>query len=143
MSSFINCFRFSNILNKTYSNLQLIRFATKKAGGSTKNGRDSAGRRLGVKKLGGNYVTPGTIIIRQRGQKYHHGDNTKMGRDHTIYSIIEGYVKFTYNRIRKYQVVSVILENPNIPRKNIVTNLIEESTLIETNTIITSTSNVL
>lgn len=104
-------------INEVCSNLQSIRFATKKAGGSSKNGRDSAGRRLGVKKFGGEYVAPGHIIIRQRGQKYHHGENTMMGRDHTIFSVVEGWVKFTYNRIKKYQVVSVALENPNIPRK--------------------------
>jgi len=104
-------------INEVCSNLQSIRFATKKAGGSSKNGRDSAGRRLGVKKYGGEYVAPGHIIIRQRGQKYHHGDNTMMGRDHTIFSVVEGWVKFTYNPIKKYQVVSVALENPNIPRK--------------------------
>lgn len=104
-------------INEVCSNLQSIRFATKKAGGSSKNGRDSAGRRLGVKKFGGEYVTPGHIIVRQRGQKYHHGANTMMGRDHTIFSIVEGWVKFTYNPVKKYQVVSVALENPNIPKK--------------------------
>ena len=130
----MSMFKFSNIFNKAYNNLQTIRFATKKAGGSTRNGRDSPGKRLGVKKLGGNYVTPGTIIIRQRGQKYHHGENTKMGRDHTIYSIIEGYVKFTYNRLKKHQVVSVILENPNIPRKQKFDNdIIIESKVIQSN----------
>lgn len=68
--------------------------ASKKAGGSTKNGRDSQSKRLGVKRFGGESVLPGTIIIRQRGTKYHLGNNVKMGRDHTIYSVIEGQVKF-------------------------------------------------
>lgn len=96
---------------------QSIRFATKKAGGSTKNGRDSPGQRLGVKKLGGEVVIPGNIIIRQRGQKYHCGDNTKMGKDHTIYAITPGYVHFRYNMSKKHQVVSVSNVNPNIPPK--------------------------
>jgi large subunit ribosomal protein L27 len=68
--------------------------ASKKAGGSTKNGRDSQSKRLGVKRFGGERVLPGTIIVRQRGTKFHLGNNVKMGRDYTIYSIIEGLVKF-------------------------------------------------
>lgn len=68
--------------------------ASKKAGGSTKNGRDSQSKRLGVKRFGGQKVLPGTIIIRQRGTKYHVGNNVKIGRDHTIYAVIEGHVAF-------------------------------------------------
>ena len=68
--------------------------ASKKAGGSTKNGRDSQSKRLGVKRFGGEKVLPGTIIVRQRGTKFHLGNNVKMGRDYTIYSAIEGLVKF-------------------------------------------------
>jgi large subunit ribosomal protein L27 len=68
--------------------------ASKKAGGSTKNGRDSQSKRLGVKRFGGEKVLPGSIIVRQRGTKFHLGNNVKMGRDYTIYSIIEGLVKF-------------------------------------------------
>ena len=68
--------------------------ASKKAGGSTKNGRDSQSKRLGVKRFGGEKVLPGTIIVRQRGTKFHLGNNVRMGRDHTIYSVIEGLVKF-------------------------------------------------
>jgi large subunit ribosomal protein L27 len=68
--------------------------ASKKAGGSTKNGRDSQSKRLGIKRFGGEQVLPGTIIIRQRGTKFHVGNNVKIGRDHTIYSVIEGAVKF-------------------------------------------------
>ena len=68
--------------------------AHKKAGGSTRNGRDSAGRRLGVKKYGGQKVIPGNIIIRQRGTKFHPGRNVSMGKDHTIFAISEGYVNF-------------------------------------------------
>lgn len=68
--------------------------ASKKAAGSTKNGRDSKSKRLGVKRFGGENVKPGTIIVRQRGTKFHLGNNVKMGRDHTIFAIIEGKVKF-------------------------------------------------
>ena len=68
--------------------------AHKKAGGSSRNGRDSAGRRLGVKKYGGEAVIPGNIIVRQRGTKYHPGDNVGMGKDHTIFATEEGQVSF-------------------------------------------------
>jgi large subunit ribosomal protein L27 len=68
--------------------------ASKKAGGSTKNGRDSNSQRLGVKRFGGEKVLPGTIIVRQRGTKFHVGNNVRVGRDWTIYSTIEGVVKF-------------------------------------------------
>ncbi|PCI63665.1 MAG: 50S ribosomal protein L27 [Kordiimonadales bacterium] len=68
--------------------------AHKKAGGSTNNGRDSIGRRLGVKKHGGEHVLAGNIIIRQRGTKVYPGDNVGMGKDHTLYALIEGHVKF-------------------------------------------------
>ncbi len=69
--------------------------AHKKAGGSTRNGRDSEGRRLGVKKSGGQAVIPGNIIIRQRGTKYRAGANVGVGRDHTIFAKVEGRVEFT------------------------------------------------
>ena len=68
--------------------------ATKKAGGSSRNGRDSAGRRLGVKKYGGQLVFPGNILIRQRGTKIFPGENVKMGKDHSIFSVIKGKVHF-------------------------------------------------
>ncbi|MBL4812323.1 MAG: 50S ribosomal protein L27 [Rhodobacteraceae bacterium] len=68
--------------------------AHKKAGGSSRNGRDSAGRRLGVKKFGGEAVIPGNIIMRQRGTKMWPGTGVGMGRDHTIYSVEVGHVKF-------------------------------------------------
>ena len=68
--------------------------ASKKAGGSTKNGRDSQSKRLGVKRFGGELVKPGTIIVRQRGTKFHLGNNVRMGRDYTIYTNIHGLVKF-------------------------------------------------
>ena len=68
--------------------------AHKKAGGSSRNGRDSRGRRLGVKKFGGEIVVPGNIIVRQRGTKFHPGDDVGMGRDHTLFALIDGAVKF-------------------------------------------------
>ncbi len=68
--------------------------AHKKSGGSSSNGRDSIGRRLGVKKFGGEAVIPGNIIIRQRGTKYHPGANVDMGKDHTIFAVAEGKVEF-------------------------------------------------
>ncbi len=69
--------------------------AHKKAGGSSRNGRDSAGRRLGVKKFGGESVIAGNIIIRQRGTKVYPGDNVGMGKDHTLFALEEGKVQFT------------------------------------------------
>ena len=68
--------------------------AHKKAGGSSRNGRDSAGRRLGVKCFGGEQVIPGNIIVRQRGTKWHPGVNVGMGKDHTLFALIPGEVKF-------------------------------------------------
>jgi large subunit ribosomal protein L27 len=68
--------------------------AHKKAGGSSRNGRDSRGRRLGVKKFGGEIVVPGNIIVRQRGTKFHPGDEVGIGRDHTLFALIDGSVKF-------------------------------------------------
>ncbi len=68
--------------------------ASKKAAGSTRNGRDSHSKRLGVKRFGGETVKPGTIIIRQRGTKFHVGNNVRLGRDFTIYALIDGQVMF-------------------------------------------------
>ncbi len=68
--------------------------AHKKAGGSSRNGRDSAGRRLGVKKFGGQSVIPGNIIVRQRGTKWWPGEGVGMGKDHTIFAVAEGHVTF-------------------------------------------------
>ena len=69
--------------------------AHKKAGGSSRNGRDTAGRRLGIKKYGGEAVVPGNIIVRQRGTKWRPGDNVGLGKDHTIFALKEGRVAFT------------------------------------------------
>jgi large subunit ribosomal protein L27 len=72
--------------------------AHKKAGGSSRNGRDSAGRRLGVKKFGGQVVVPGNILVRQRGTKFHPGENVGMGRDHTLFATSDGKVAFVRKR---------------------------------------------
>lgn len=72
--------------------------AHKKAGGSSRNGRDTEGRRLGVKKFGGESVISGNIIVRQRGTKFHPGTGVGMGRDHTIFSVLEGKVDFETKR---------------------------------------------
>ena len=76
--------------------------AHKKGAGSTRNGRDSNSKRLGVKRYGGEYVIPGNIIIRQRGTKVHPGENVGLGKDYTIFSLIEGQVTFEDKRGRKY-----------------------------------------
>lgn len=68
--------------------------ASKKAGGSTKNGRDSQSKRLGVKRFGGQRIKAGTIIVRQRGTKIHPGNNVGLGKDHTLFALVEGQVKF-------------------------------------------------
>jgi large subunit ribosomal protein L27 len=79
--------------------------AHKKAGSSSKNGRDSNSKRLGVKRYDGQIVLPGTILIRQRGTRFHPGENVGLGRDFTIYSMIEGKVKFEpYAKGRRKQV---------------------------------------
>jgi large subunit ribosomal protein L27 len=81
--------------------------AHKKAGGSSRNGRDTAGRRLGVKLFGGQVVTAGNILARQRGTKWHAGINVGMGKDHTLFALINGRVQFqTKSKGRTY--VSVV-----------------------------------
>ncbi|WP_157216065.1 50S ribosomal protein L27 [Flavisphingomonas formosensis] len=85
--------------------------AHKKAGGSSRNGRDSAGRRLGVKKFGGQEVIGGNIIIRQRGTKVYPGRNVGMGKDHTLFALTEGRVTFHEGKLgRKYVSVDVLAE---------------------------------
>lgn len=76
--------------------------AHKKGAGSSKNGRDSNSQRLGVKRFGGEFVEPGNIIIRQKGTKYRPGNHVRLGRDYTIYSLIDGQVKFETKLGRKY-----------------------------------------
>lgn len=87
--------------------------AHKKGGGSTRNGRDSNSKRLGIKKFGGEYVIPGNIIVRQRGTKFHPGENVSIGKDHTIFATSEGYVIFERMRNRDGQKqISVVAELP-------------------------------
>lgn len=82
--------------------------ATKKAGGSSRNGRDSAGRRLGIKKFGGEAVIAGNIIARQRGTKWHPGKNVGIGTDHTIFAKIDGIVEFITSKHKKRKFISVV-----------------------------------
>jgi large subunit ribosomal protein L27 len=81
--------------------------AHKKAGGSSKNGRDSESKRLGVKIFGGQQVLAGNIIVRQRGTKFHPGINVGLGRDHTLFAKADGHVKFEKKGLKKRQLVSV------------------------------------
>lgn len=81
--------------------------AHKKAGGSSRNGRDSAGQRLGVKIFGGQDIEAGSIIIRQRGTKVHPGQNVGMGRDHTLYALVDGKVAFGKGRTGRSEVAVV------------------------------------
>ena len=80
--------------------------AHKKAGGSSRNGRDSAGQRRGVKKYGGEFVRAGNILVRQLGTKFHPGDNVGLGKDYTLFALIDGIVAFEY-KDRKHQKISV------------------------------------
>lgn len=82
--------------------------AHKKAGGSTRNGRDSESKRLGVKRFGGQTVPAGSIIVRQRGTQFHPGLNVGLGRDHTLFSKIDGKVHFAIKGPRKRRYVDVI-----------------------------------
>lgn len=84
--------------------------AHKKAGGSSRNGRDSAGRRLGIKKYGGERVISGNIIARQRGTKWHPGTNVGMGKDHTIFATTEGHVQFRTKRNNRVYISVVTAE---------------------------------
>ncbi|MCD2325498.1 50S ribosomal protein L27 [Sphingomonas sp. IC-56] len=85
--------------------------AHKKAGGSSRNGRDSAGRRLGVKKFGSEAVVAGNIIVRQRGTKIYPGVNVGMGKDHTLFALVDGRVSFKEGRLgRKFCSVDMIAE---------------------------------
>ena len=85
--------------------------AHKKSGGSTKNGRESAAQRLGVKRHDGQVVTPGSILIRQRGTRFHPGENVGVGKDHTLWAKVEGTVRFSpYAKGRRKQVSIVPVE---------------------------------
>ena len=82
--------------------------AHKKAGGSSRNGRDSQSKRLGVKRFGGQVVPAGSIIVRQRGTQVHPGDNVGMGRDHTLYAKADGRVEFAVKGPRNKMTVSIV-----------------------------------
>jgi len=82
--------------------------AQKKGGGSTRNGRDSQAKRLGVKVFGGQEIPAGGIIVRQRGTKFHPGTNVGMGKDHTLYALVNGHVKFSVNGRLNKRTVSII-----------------------------------
>ena len=79
--------------------------AHKKAGGSSKNGRDSIGKRLGVKKYGGEFVRAGNILVRQRGTTFHAGDNVRVGGDYTLFATIDGHVQFKQGRLKTVSVL--------------------------------------
>ena len=81
--------------------------AHKKAGGSTRNGRDSHAKRLGVKRYGGQWVNAGEILVRQRGTRFHPGSNVGCGRDHTLYALVSGVVRFIVKGIHSRQFVSI------------------------------------
>ncbi|RUS22684.1 ribosomal L27 protein-domain-containing protein [Endogone sp. FLAS-F59071] len=109
----------------THWDMTQVRWATKRSGGSTRNGRDSAGRRLSVKKFGNQEVIPGNIIVRQRGTKFHPGENVDIGKDHTIYALQPGYVRFYTDPAHpKRRFVGVVLNqedslpySPDEPRR--------------------------
>jgi large subunit ribosomal protein L27 len=82
--------------------------AHKKAGGSSRNGRDSRSKRLGVKAYGGEAITAGAIIVRQRGTKVHPGTNVGMGKDHTLFALVDGKVAFTVKGSEKRTMVSIL-----------------------------------
>ncbi|MEI6413907.1 MAG: 50S ribosomal protein L27 [Pseudomonadota bacterium] len=82
--------------------------AHKKAGGSSRNGRDSESKRLGVKKFGGQQVRAGNILVRQRGTKFHNGTHVGLGRDHTLFALTDGVVKFEIKGYLNRQYVSVV-----------------------------------
>eukprot|EP00002_Diphylleia_rotans_P017555 TRINITY_DN3407_c0_g5_i1.p2 TRINITY_DN3407_c0_g5~~TRINITY_DN3407_c0_g5_i1.p2 ORF type:complete len:157 (-),score=40.56 TRINITY_DN3407_c0_g5_i1:177-647(-) len=96
---------------------EFVRFATNRSAGVTKNGRDSQPKYLGVKKYGDEYVIPGNIIIRQRGVKFSAGEGVGMGKDHTIFALKNGYVRFSPDPFKpKKKMVSIIDEKQNVPK---------------------------
>ena len=82
--------------------------AQKKGGGSTRNGRDSESKRLGVKRFGGESISAGSIIVRQRGTTFHPGDNVGMGKDHTLFALVDGKVQFAIKGAQKRHTVMVV-----------------------------------
>ncbi|MFT3735980.1 MAG: 50S ribosomal protein L27 [Rhodocyclaceae bacterium] len=84
--------------------------AHKKAGGSSRNGRESHAKRLGVKRYGGQFVLAGNIIVRQRGTEYHPGDNVGIGKDHTLFALIDGHVQFVIKGAQRRRTVVIVPE---------------------------------
>jgi len=84
--------------------------AHKKAGGSSRNGRDSESKRLGVKRYGGQFVTAGNILVRQRGTEFHPGEHVGIGKDHTLFALVDGTVKFQVKGPRNRRTITVIPE---------------------------------
>lgn len=84
--------------------------AHKKAGGSSRNGRESEAKRLGVKRYGGQHVLAGNIIVRQRGTEYHPGENVGMGKDHTLFALVEGRVQFLIKGSQRRRTVTIVPE---------------------------------
>ena len=82
--------------------------AHKKAGGSSRNGRDSHAKRLGIKAFGGELINAGSIIVRQRGTEFHPGHNVGMGKDHTLFALVDGYVQFTVKGAQKRRTVQIL-----------------------------------
>ena len=82
--------------------------AHKKAGGSSRNGRDSESKRLGVKTFGGELIPAGSIIVRQRGTQFHAGDNVGMGKDHTLFALKDGVIQFSIKGLKKRRVVTIV-----------------------------------
>ena len=82
--------------------------AHKKAGGSSRNGRDSESKRLGVKRYGGELVLAGNIIVRQRGTEFHPGENVGLGKDHTLFALVEGRVQFALKGEKRRRTVSIV-----------------------------------
>lgn len=82
--------------------------AQKKAGGSTRNGRDSHSKRLGIKCFGGEFILAGSIILKQRGTKFHNGNNVGIGKDHTLFALKAGKVKFQIKGIKKRKYVNIV-----------------------------------
>ena len=82
--------------------------AHKKGGGSTRNGRESESKRLGVKIYGGEHIVPGNVIVRQRGTEFHPGEGVGMGKDHTLFALVEGKVQFAVKGAQKRRVVSIV-----------------------------------
>ena len=82
--------------------------AHKKAGGSSRNGRDSAAQRLGVKRFGGQLIQAGNIIVRQRGTEFHPGVNVGMGKDHTLFALVDGHVEFTLKGPKQRRTVNIV-----------------------------------